>query len=81
MIKIQRLHSADRQKKNGKITMRCCVHSCLICSWKKLTAPLAALPAFIELGEEADIQAECNRIIEMVQHLNEAELPYIQNIL
>ena len=29
----------DRQKKNGKITMRCCVHSCLICSWKKLTAP------------------------------------------
>ena len=24
---------------------------------------------------------KCNRIIEMVQHLNEAELPYIQNIL
>ncbi len=38
MIKIQRLHSADRQEKNGKITMRYCVHSCLICSLKKLTA-------------------------------------------
>ena len=69
MIKIQRLHSADRQKKMAKSTMRCCVHSCLICSWKKFDRSLSSVTGFIELGEEADIQAECNRIIEMVQHL------------
>ena len=62
-------------------------HHAVLCTFmshmqlEEIDRSLAALPAFIELGEEADIQAECNRIIEMVQHLNEAELPYIQNIL
>lgn len=48
---------------------------------EEIDRSLAALPAYLEHGEEADIQAECNRIIEMISHLDEAELPYIQNIL
>ena len=62
-------------------------HHAVLCTFmshiqlEEIDRSLAALPAYIELGEEADIQAECNRIVEMVQHLHEAELPYIQNIL
>ena len=45
MIKIQRLHSADRQEKNGKITMWYCVHSCPHMQLEEIDGSLAALPA------------------------------------
>lgn len=62
-------------------------HHAVLCTFmshmqlEEIDRSLAVLPAYIELGEKSDIQAECYRIIEMVEHLNEAELPYIQNIL
>ena len=62
-------------------------HHAILCTFlshlqlEEIDRSLAALPAYIELGEEADIVAECNRITEMVQHLEESELPYLQNIL
>ena len=62
-------------------------HHAILCTFmshmqlEEIDRSLSTLPAYIELGEQADIQAECNRIIEMVSHLNETEMPYIQNIL
>lgn len=62
-------------------------HHAVLCTYmshtqlEEVDRLLAALPAYIEYGEQADIQAECCRIIEMISHLDEAELPYIQNIL
>lgn len=63
------------------------VHHAILCTYmshiqlEEIDRSLSALSAYLEYGEEADIQAECNRIIEMMSHLQEAELPYIQNIL
>ncbi len=63
------------------------VHHAVLCTYmshiqlEEIDRSLTALSAYLEYGEEADIQAECNRIIEMISHLQEAELPYIQNIL
>ena len=48
---------------------------------EEIDRSLSALPAYIELGEEADVRAECSRIAEMVQQLSEAEMQYFQNIL
>lgn len=62
-------------------------HHAVLCTYmshiqlEEVDRSLAALSAYLEYGEEADIRAECNRILEMVTHLQEAELPYIQNIL
>ena len=36
---IEQIADTSLQDDKDTALMRCCVHSCLICSWKKLTAP------------------------------------------
>lgn len=70
-----------------QVTEKWQVHHAVLCTFmshmhlEEIDRSLAALSAYLESGEKADMQAECNRIIEMIRHLEETELPYIQNIL
>ncbi len=77
-VALQETESARKNWKQGHAVL------CMFLSHVQLAEvdrSLAALPAYITLGEIADGVAECGRIAEMVRHLRESELPLVQNIL